>query len=115
MGLFIIVQKTNGAFQFSLRADNRRSILIGNEHSSKESCEQGIEAVRKYSRKQDNFHLVNFAEVDFYFKLEDENGLLLGSSDMYKSRLACQQDIMAVHALASSADVESYAIDTLPA
>lgn len=114
-GTFIIVRKTNGAFQFSLRADNGRAILISNEYSNRESCEKGIEAVRKYAQAQTNFQMVNFTEVDFYFKLEDEDGSILGSSDIYKSKLACKQDIIAVNALAAKAEVDHYAVDSITA
>lgn len=114
-GTFIIVKKTNGTFQFSLRADSGRAILISNEYSGRESCEKGIEAVRKYSKVQQNFQMVNFTEVDFYFKLQDERGSILGSSDIYKSKLACKQDIIAVTALAANAEVDRYALDSITA
>ncbi len=115
IGKFIIVQKTNGSFQFSLRADSGRAILISNEYSNRESCERGISTVREYSLNEQNFQLLNFTEADFYFKLQDGNGQTIGSSDIYKSKLACRQDIIAVHKLAEKAEIESYAVDSLSA
>ena len=114
-GKFILVQKTNGTYQFSLRADSGRAILISNEYSCRESCETGISSVRECSLDEKNFQLLNFTETDFYFKLQDGNGQTIGASDIYKSKLACKQDIIAVHKFAAKAEIESYAVDSLSA
>ena len=112
-GKFIVVQKTNGSYQFSLRGDSGRAILISNEYSCRESCETGISTVRECSQDEQNFQLLNFSEADFYFKLQDQNGQTIGASDIYKSKMACTQDIIAVHSLAVNAEIESYAVDFL--
>lgn len=108
MGTFIIVQKSNGSFQFSLRAGNGRAILISPEFSDSASCEQGIEAVKEHYSDDANFVLRTSSKGEFYFNLETQSGHLLGSSDTYKNSVACHQDILAVKAFARGATVDNY-------
>ena len=47
MGKFVITKRSNGEFQFNLKADNGQTILASEGYSSKTSCENGIESVKK--------------------------------------------------------------------
>lgn len=113
MEMFVIVRKTNGKFQFSLRGTDGRAILISKEYGNKTICELYIQNVKKFAVVESNFNLRNISQVDFYFTLETEEGEVLGSSSIYKSRLACQHDIFAVRKLAPDAEIESYAVDNI--
>jgi uncharacterized protein YegP (UPF0339 family) len=42
MGKFIISKRTNGEFQFNLKAGNGQVILTSQGYSTKSSCENGI-------------------------------------------------------------------------
>ena len=58
MGKFQIIKRTNGEFQFNLKANNREIILTSEGYTTKASCQNGIASVRtnsqddtKYDRK----------------------------------------------------------------
>jgi uncharacterized protein len=108
MSTFVIVQKSNGLYQFSLRAGNGRAILISPEFTSISICEKCIQAVREYATDDASFAIMTAANGDSYFNLEASNGKILGSSVMYESRRACSQDIIAVKTFAPEAFVDSY-------
>ena len=108
MSTFVIVQKSNGLYQFSLRAGNRRAILISPEFASISICEKCIQAVREYATDDANFSIMTAPNGDSYFNLETSNGKILGSSVMYTSRTACSQDILAVKTFAPEAFIDSY-------
>nr|WP_276899570.1 YegP family protein [Pedobacter kyonggii] len=47
MGKFVITKRSNGEFQFNLKASNGQTILTSEGYSAKSSCENGIESVKK--------------------------------------------------------------------
>lgn len=111
MGIFVLVQKTNGAFQFSLRAENGKVILVSPEFSCKASCEEGIGMVREHANNNANFTLLASSKDSYYYILETASGQLLGSSNLHKSRIFCEQDIFSVKRLAPGAVVDRYFVD----
>lgn len=50
MGKFVITKRSNGEFQFNLKANNGQTILTSEGYSAKSSCESGIESVKKMHR-----------------------------------------------------------------
>ena len=55
MGKFVITKRTNGEFQFNLKAGNGQTILSSEGYSTKSACENGIESVRKNSQDASKF------------------------------------------------------------
>ncbi len=49
MGKFVITKRSNGEFQFNLKANNGQSILSSEGYSTKNACENGIESVKRNS------------------------------------------------------------------
>ena len=47
MGKFVITKRSNGEFQFNLKAGNGQTILSSEGYSSKSGCTNGIESVKK--------------------------------------------------------------------
>lgn len=85
MGKFIITVRKNGEFQFNLKASNGQTILTSEGYSSKASCENGIESVKKNAPNEARFDKKESSNGKFYFNLKASNGQVIGSSEMYES------------------------------
>ena len=55
MGQFVITKRTNGEFQFNLKAGNGQTILSSEGYSTKPNCENGIKSVRKNSQDDSKY------------------------------------------------------------
>ena len=54
-GKFEVTKRSNGEFQFNLKAGNGQVILTSEGYSAKASCMNGIESVRKNSQDDKRF------------------------------------------------------------
>ena len=82
-GKFEISKRANGEFQFNLKAGNGQVILSSEGYSSKGSCTNGIESVRKNSQDDARFERKTASNGKFFFNLTATNGQTVGSSQMY--------------------------------
>ena len=57
MGKFVVSTRKNGEFQFNLKAGNGQGILASEGYSSKASCLNGIESVKKNSADESKFDI----------------------------------------------------------
>lgn len=85
MGKFVITKRSNGEFQFSLKASNGQTILVSEGYTTKAACLNGIEAVKINSQDDSKFDKRESANGKQYFNLKASNGLIIGSSEMYES------------------------------
>jgi len=106
MGKFVITKRTNGEFQFNLRAGNGQSILSSEGYSSKASCDNGIESVRKNSQDASKFESKTASNGKFHFNLKATNGQIIGSSQMYETEASCNNGIESVKNNAADAILE---------
>ena len=106
MGKFVVSQRTNGDFQFSLKADNGQVILSSQGYASKASCTNGIESVRTNSQEDGRFERLTAANGKFYFNLKSSNGQVVGSSQMYEAETGRDNGIESVKRNAPDAKVE---------
>jgi uncharacterized protein YegP (UPF0339 family) len=106
MGKFIISKRTNGDFQFNLKAVNGQIILSSQGYSSKSSCENGIESVKKNAQDDSKFERNKASDERFYFNLKATNGQIIGTSQMYESENGMEKGIESVKSNAQSASVE---------
>ena len=106
MGKFVISQRTNGDFQFSLKAGNGQIILASQGYASKASCENGIESVKTNAADDTRFELLTSSNGKFYFNLKAGNGQIIGSSEMYESEAGRDNGIESVKKNAPDASVE---------
>ncbi|WP_343531469.1 YegP family protein [Pedobacter sp.] len=83
MGKFVISKRTNGEYQFNLKANNGQVILTSEGYSSKAGCENGIESVRKNSQDGNKFEKKTASNGKYHFNLKATNGQVIGSSQMY--------------------------------
>lgn len=110
MGKFTITKRTNGEFQFNLKAGNGQTILSSEGYSSKTNCENGIESVRKNSQDDSKYDRKTSTNGKFYFNLKATNGQIIGSSEMYESAAARDNGIASVKNNAPSATIEDTTI-----
>jgi uncharacterized protein len=106
MGKFVISTRTNGEFQFNLKADNHQVILTSEGYSSRANCENGIESVRKNSQGDSNYDRKKSTNGKHYFNLKAANSQVIGTSEMYESSSSMETGIASVKRNAPSATVE---------
>ena len=82
-GKFEVSKRSNGDFQFNLKAGNGQVILSSQGYSGKDACLGGIESVRKNAGTDANFERLDAKDGSKYFTLKAGNGQVIGSSQMY--------------------------------
>ena len=106
MGKFVVTQRTNGDFQFSLKAGNGQIILSSQGYAAKPSCLNGIESVRKNSQDDARFDRKVSNNGKPFFNLTATNGQIIGNSEMYESEAARDNGIESVKKNAPDADLD---------
>lgn len=106
MGKFVITKRSNGEFQFNLKAGNGQSILSSEGYSSKANCENGIESVKKNSQDDAKFDRKTSSNGKFYFNLKATNGQIIGTSEMYEAEAGRDNGIDSVKTNAPDATVD---------
>jgi len=106
MGKFVITKRSNGEFQFNLKAGNGQTILTSEGYSSKSGCENGIESVKKNAADDSRFEKKTSANGKHHFSLKASNGQIIGSSEMYESTAARDNGIESVKKNAAIADTD---------
>ncbi|HVZ24709.1 MAG TPA: YegP family protein [Sediminibacterium sp.] len=107
MGKFVITKRSNGEYQFNLKAANGQTILSSEGYSSKSNCDNGIESVRKNSQDDSKYDRKNAANGKFYFTLKATNGQIIGTSEMYESENNRDNGIASVKENAPVATVDN--------
>jgi uncharacterized protein len=105
MGKFVITTRTNGEFQFNLKADNGQTILSSEGYSAKAGCLNGVESVKKNSQDSSNFERKESTNGKFYFNLKAGNGQIIGTSQMYESEDGMVNGLASVLKNAHNAEV----------
>lgn len=82
-GKFEISTRSNGEFQFNLKAGNGQVILTSQGYAGKASCLNGVESVRAHAVADPSFHRHEAKDGRFYFTLNASNGQVIGQSQMY--------------------------------
>ena len=106
MGKFVIKKRTNGEFQFNLKANNGQVILTSEGYSTKSACENGIKSVRENSQDDSKYDRRTSTNGKYYFNLKAGNGQIIGTSEMYESSSGRDNGIESVKSNAPNAEVE---------
>lgn len=106
MGKFVISKRTNGEFQFNLKADNNQVILTSEGYTTRAACDNGIESVRKNATDDARYERKRSTNDKYYFNLKATNGQVIGTSEMYESSAAMENGIASVSKNAPNATVE---------
>lgn len=106
MGKFVITTRSNGEFQFNLKAGNGQTILASEGYTTKAACENGIESVRKNAGDDDRYERKTSSNGKSFFNLKAGNGQIIGSSEMYESEASRENGIESVKKNAPDAEVD---------
>lgn len=106
MGKFVITKRTNGEFQFNLKAGNGQTILASEGYATKGGATSGIDSVKLNSQNDDRFDRKESSNGKYYFNLKAGNGQVIGSSEMYESNSAREGGIESVKKNASDATTD---------
>ncbi len=106
MGKFVISTRSNGEFQFNLKAGNGQVILSSEGYSTKAACMNGVESVSTNSGADNSYERKDSSNGKFYFNLKAGNGQVIGSSQMYESEAGRDNGIESVKTNAPDATVD---------
>jgi len=95
-GKFEVYKDKAGEFRFRLKAANGQNILSSEGYSSKSSCMNGVESVKKNSQSKDRFAKKTTASGKFRFNLTSSNGQTVGTSQSYASESGCNNGMKSV-------------------
>jgi uncharacterized protein YegP (UPF0339 family) len=105
MGKFVVTTRSNGEFQFNLKADNGQTILTSEGYKTKAACMNGIESVKKNSATEARIEKKEAKNGKFHFNLKATNSQVIGSSQMYESEKSCDNGMASVMKNAPDASV----------
>jgi len=106
MGKFEIRKRTNGQFQFNLKASNGEIILSSEGYTTKANCEKGIASVKKNSIDDSKYDKKESKNNKWFFNLRASNGQVIGTSEMYESEKNRDNGIASVKKNAPDAKVD---------
>lgn len=106
MAKFVITKRSNGEFQFNLKAGNGEGILASEGYTTKGGCEGGIDSVRKNSQDNSKFEKKESSNGKYFFNLKVTNGQIIGTSEMYESSSGRDNGIASVQKNAPDATVD---------
>ena len=99
--------KIRNKSHFVLVAPNGKVILTSETYKTFDSVKRGIRAVKKNAKNPDNYKKLIAKDGSFYFVLMARNNKVVGTSEMYKTRLGRWIGIQSVIRNASNASAVS--------
>ena len=96
MGKFEIKKRTNGEFQFNLKASNGEVILTSEGYTTKANTKKGIASVKKNSLEDSKYERKQAKNGKWFFNLKATNGQIIGTSEMYESEKNRENGIASV-------------------
>jgi uncharacterized protein YegP (UPF0339 family) len=106
MGYFVTFKDKGGKSRFNLKAGNHQTILSSEGYASEKGCAGGIASVQKNCSNAKCFEVREAKNGSPYFVLKAGNGEVIGKSEMYKSKSACNKGIASVKKNGSSTIVK---------
>ncbi len=104
-GKFVIGKRSNGDFQFNLKAGNGQVILASQGYADKGGCKNGIESVKTNAPDDGRYERKTSSNGKPFFNLLAANGQVIGSSEMYESEAGRENGIESVKKHAPDAAV----------
>jgi uncharacterized protein YegP (UPF0339 family) len=96
---------TNAKFTFNLKAENNQVILSSQVYEQKQSALEGIASAQANGPDAKNFELKTSIANEPYFVLKAQNGLIIGTSQMYSSTAAAEAGIASVQTNSPSNEI----------
>lgn len=104
-GFYEIKENESGQTSFVLKADNGEVILRSESYQTRASAENGIASVRSHCVKPENFTTHEAKDGSLYFNLMAANGLIIGTSQMYRSEASRSKGMESVKTNGPSTNV----------
>ncbi len=95
----------NKEFRFRLKADNGQTILSSEGYTSRASCMNGIESIRKNASGTGRFTKSTTPTNMFRFSITAANNQIIGTSQNYKSESGRDNGIESVKKNAAKAEI----------
>ncbi len=111
MGTFVISKRSNGEYQFNLKAVNGQVILSSEGYKTKTSCRNGISSVIQNAVSPEKFERNTSSNNKSYFNLKASNGQVIGTSQMYESDSSCTKGIQSVSANVVNATIDDVTVE----
>jgi uncharacterized protein len=99
----------NNEFRFRLKAGNGQTILSSEGYTSKASCLNGIESVKKNASDPKRVNKSTTPTGMFRFSLTAANSQIIGTSQNYKSESGRNNGIESIKKNAAKADIKEVA------
>jgi len=93
-------------FRFRLKADNGQIILSSEGYTSKASCLNGVESVKKNSTDSKRFTKTKTPTNMFRFSITAANSQIIGTSQNYKSESGRDNGVESVMKNAAKAEIK---------
>jgi uncharacterized protein len=93
-------------FRFRLKADNGQTILGSEGYTSKSSCLNGIESVRKNSNDPKRFIKTKTPSNLYRFSITAANNQIIGTSQNYKTESGRDNGVESVKRNAGKAEIK---------
>jgi uncharacterized protein YegP (UPF0339 family)/outer membrane murein-binding lipoprotein Lpp len=106
IGKFVINVAKDGQHYFNLKDVNSQTILKSEMYTTRASCNNGIESVRKNCEDEKRYEYNESSDNRFYFNLKAVNGQIIGTSQMYDSKEEMDSAIQSVIMNGKSTAVE---------
>ncbi len=105
-GKFEVYKDKRGEFRFRLKASNGQNILASEGYTSKSSCMNGIESVKKNAADESRFEKKETKSGKHMFNLKAGNHQIIGTSESYESVASRDNGIASVMKNAPDAKVD---------
>ncbi len=102
-GEFLVFLGKDEQFYFHLSSETGQVLLVSEGYTTLNGCLGGVRAVRKNAAIPERFTIYPAKNGGFYFMLKAANYRLVGVSDVFADRLACEASLALVARLAGAA------------
>ncbi|WP_238150491.1 YegP family protein [Vibrio parahaemolyticus] len=105
-GKFELYKDTAGEYRFRLKAGNGQNILASEGYTTKSSCENGIDSVKKNAPDDSKYERKQTVAGKYMFNLKAGNHQVIGTSQSYESAASRDNGIESVKTNAPNAPTE---------
>ncbi|MFP4161070.1 MAG: YegP family protein [Ectothiorhodospira sp.] len=104
-GWYELGRGSNGQYRFTLKGEDRKTLLTSETYKEKGSAENGIESVRKNCGHEERYERKTASNGRFFFNLKAGNHQIIGTSPMHATEADREAAIAATRTAGASAQV----------
>lgn len=104
-GKFHVKTDAAGEYRFNLVAANGQVILSSEGYSTRASCMNGIDSVKRHAPREEWYERTLAANGRSHFNLKAANGEVIGTSQLYQDAQAMEKGMASVMSTAPAATV----------